>query len=194
MTRAFSPRPVEPELLDSLLDTARRVPSAGNSQGFDFLILSTSEAIERYWSTTFRPEARAGFEWQQLFEAPVLVVIYADSAAYVSRYGEPDKVRTGLGEGPQAWATPYWLVDASMAALALQLAAIDAGLGVLFFGLFDHADAVASEFGVPSHREVVGTVAIGYAADTGGGDVVSAGRSSVRARRDLEEVVHRNNW
>ncbi len=194
MTRAFSPQPIDAELLDSLLDAARRVPSAGHSQGFDFLVLSTPEAVGRYWSTTFGPEARAAFRWQQLFDAPVLVLVYANSAAYVRRYDEPDKARTGLGEGPQAWATPYWLVDASMAALALQLAAIDAGLGVLFFGVFDHAEAVADEFGVPLGREVVGVVAIGYGADTGGGDVASAGRSSGRARRDLEEVVHRNNW
>ncbi|MCB0989947.1 MAG: nitroreductase family protein, partial [Acidimicrobiales bacterium] len=164
MTRAYLPDPIARPLLDQLLDTARRVPSAGNSQGFDFLVLDTPEAVELYWSTTFSPEGRERFRWQGLFQAPVLVVVYANADAYVSRYSEPDKARTGLGAGADAWSTPYWLVDASMAALALQLAALDAGLGVLFFGLFDHATAIAEAFGVPAGRQAVGTIAIGHPA------------------------------
>lgn len=190
MTRAFLPDPLEPGLLDSILDSARRVPSAGNSQGFDFLVLDTPRSTERYWSTTFSPESRERFRWQKLFDAPVLVIVYADADAYVSRYGEADKERTGLGAGREAWATPYWLVDASMAALAIQLAAIDNGLGVLFFGLFDHAEAVAAEFGVPSEMEPVGTIAIGNPAP--GAD--DGGRSARRPRRDLDEIVHRGGW
>ena len=190
MTRAYLPDPIARPLLDQLLDTARRVPSAGNSQGFDFLVLDTPEAVELYWSTTFSPEGRERFRWQGLFQAPVLVVVYAYADAYVSRYSEPDKARTGLGAGADAWSTPYWLVDASMAALALQLAALDAGLGVLFFGLFDHATAVAEAFGVPAGRQAVGTIAIGHPAPSQD----ESGRSSRRAKRPLDEIVHRGRW
>ncbi len=188
MTRDFRPDAIPSELLDDLLDSARRVPSAGNSQGFDFLVLDTPAAVAGYWEATLSNAARARFAFPGLLRAPVLVVVYADSRAYVERYAESDKAATGLGSGTAAWSTPYWLVDASFAALALQLAAIDAGLGVLFFGLFEHAAAVGERFGVPESMDPVGTVAIGYRA----GEV--QGRSRRRARRPLAEVVHRGRW
>ena len=191
MTRSFSDEPVDGAMVESLLDTARRVPSAGSAQGFEFLVLEGASEVGRYWDVTLPESKRAGFRWKGLLRAPVLVVIYADAAAYVSRYGEPDKASTGLGHDRDAWSTPYWLIDASFAALAIQLAAIDAGLGVLFFGLFDHQDAVAAEFGVPASREVVGTIAIGH---PDGGDDNDQGRSANHPRRPIADIVHRAHW
>ena len=188
MTRDFKPDALPAGLLDDLLDSARRVPSAGNSQGYEFLVLDTPAAVSRYWDVTLPEPARGKFGFPGLLRAPVLVVVYADPHAYLERYSEADKAATGLGVGTAAWSTPYWLVDASFAALALQLAAIDAGLGVLFFGLFRRAPAVAGAFGVPEHMEAVGTVAIGHRAGE------AEGRSRGRARRPLTEVVHRGAW
>ncbi|MDG2112762.1 MAG: nitroreductase family protein, partial [Actinomycetota bacterium] len=142
MTRSFLDRPVEPEVLDRVLEAARRVPSAGNSQGFDFVLLEGPSETALYWDATMPAERRTSFRWQSLLGAPVIVTVWADPGRYVERYAEQDKERTGLGEGAEAWTTPYWLVDASFAAMALQYAAIDEGLGVLFFGMFDHAAAV----------------------------------------------------
>ncbi len=188
MTRAFQQRPIDRALLDQLFDAARRTPTAGNTQGVELLVLDEPEAVDRYWSTTFTPERRAGFRWQGLFDAPVLVSVYGDPDAYVERYAEQDKAGTGLGVGADAWATPYWLVDASMTALAVQLAAIDVGLGVAFFGQFDHAAAVRATFGVPERMVTTGTLALGWPAPD------EPGRSADRARRPLDEVIHRNTW
>lgn len=191
MTRSFSEEPIDEAVVESLLDTARHVPSAGSSQGFEFLVLADREQIDRYWDVTLPGAKRSGFRWQGLLRAPLLVVVYADADAYVARYGEADKSSTGLGFDRDAWSTPYWLVDASFAALGLQLAAIDAGLGVLFFGVFDHEKAVADEFGVPASLEVVGVLAIGH---PDGGDDTEPGRSVSRLRRPLDDMVHRGNW
>lgn len=189
MTRAFRDTPIDPELVDRLLDLARRAPSAGNAQGLDFVVLEGDETA-RYWDAALPPERRARFRWQGLLTAPVLVVVYADPGAYVDRYAEPDKAATGLGRSPAAWPVPYWTVDAAFAAMVLQLAAVDAGLGVLFFGLFDRADAVAGALSVPPGREAVGTVALGWPDP----DADEAGRSAGRRRRALSEVVHRSGW
>ena len=188
MTRAFQTTPIDRAVLDGLLDAARRTPTAGNTQGVELLVLDQPESVARYWNTTFTPEGRANFRWQGLFDAPVLVSVYGDPDAYVERYAEQDKARTGLGAGPDAWATPYWLVDASMTTLAVQLAAIDLGLGVAFFGQFDHADAVRATFGVPERMVTTGTIAIGWPAPD------EPGRSADRARRPLDDIVHRNGW
>ena len=80
----------------------------------------------------------------------MVVIPVVDPAAYSARYAEGDKVATGLGEGVDAWSVPYWWVDGGMAVHGLLLAAVDAGLGALFFGLFAHERAVLAALGVPA--------------------------------------------
>ena len=185
MVRAFDRRPIAPEVLDAVLDAARRVPSAGNSQGVDLVVL---DEPERYWSITFDGDRR-GFRWQGLFDAPVLVIPVVDPDTYARRYSEPDKARTGLGS-VEAWSVPYWWVDGGMAVQNLLLACVDAGLGALFFGIFEHESAVKAGFGIPEERRVVGVIALGHPAP--GGD--EPGASAARHRRTLEETVHRGHW
>ena len=51
MTREFSHEPLDPQLVADLVDTARRAPSAGYSQGVHFIVLS-GDAVPRFWQTT----------------------------------------------------------------------------------------------------------------------------------------------
>ncbi len=179
MTRHFLADPVDDSLLLRILETARRVPSAGNTQGFDFVVLSGAHETARYWDLTLTPERREGFRWQSLLACPVLVTVWADPQAYVERYGEADKARSGLGASTQAWSTPYWTVDAAFASLALQYAAIEEGLGVLFFGMFEHSSDVAAALRVPSNHQPIGTVAVGWPdleAETASGPAASRNR------------------
>lgn len=188
MVRAFDAGPIPEPMLAAVLGAASRAPSAGNSQGVDLVVLDGPAQTARYWDVTLPPGRREGFRWQGLLVAPVLVVVATEPSRYTARYAEPDKAATGLGEGPEAWAIPYWHVDAGMAVMAMLLRATDLGLGALFFGLFDHAPAVAEALGVPGERELVGTVALGYpdvAAD-------EPGRSADRPRR--AGTVHRGTW
>jgi nitroreductase len=189
MVRNFDDRRVAPEVVDRMLDLARRAPSAGFSQGVEFLVLEGPQQTAQYWDVAFPdPEARARFRWQGLFRAPVLVLPMTSAAPYVERYAEPDKAATGLGTGPEAWPVPYWLVDAGMATQILLLAAVDEGLGALLFGIFRHEDEVLRAFGAPQGYRPVGVVAIGHPAPD------EPGRSASRRRRPLTEVVHRGRW
>lgn len=187
MRRVFADAPVDPAWLDDTLEVARRVPSAGNSQGLDWLVLEGAEQTDRYWAVTLG-ERRDTFTHQGLLAAPVLVIALADPGAYVNRYSETDKARTGLGSGPGAWSVPYWFVDAGMAVQTLLLAVEEAGMSACLFGLFDHEPAVLDTFGVPDGVRAVGTVAIGHRAP---GDE-APGRSATRPRRD--DVVHHGEW
>ena len=180
MTRHFLPERVDDALLMRILDTARRVPSAGNSQGFDFVVLRGPGETARYWDITLPADRRESFRWVSLLACPVLVIVWADPQAYIDRYGEADKERSGLDSGTEAWSTPYWTVDAAFASLALQYAALDEGLGVLFFGMFAHAAAVGAVLGVPPTHEPIGVVALGWpdrAAEASGGPAASQHRS-----------------
>src|SRR4051812_38411353 len=145
MTRAFRPEPLPHDLLATVVDAGRRAPSAGNTQGFAFVVLEGRDQTARYWSTTLADPGSFGFP--ALLDAPALVIVLADPQAYVERYAEPDKVATGLGAGQERWPVKYWTVDAAFAAMLIQLAAIDAGLGVLFFGPFDHERDVLDALG-----------------------------------------------
>lgn len=187
MVRAFTGQPVAPALVDELIDLARRAPSAGNTQPCHFVVLEGA-ATDRLWDVSLPPDRRHGFRWQRLLDAPVVVVPVVDPHAYVRRYGEPDKAVTGLGTGPDAWAVPYWWVDGGMAVHGLLLAAVDAGLGALFFGLFEHERAVLDALGVPAGHRAVGAVALGWPAPD------EPGRSAGRGRPPLGSVIHRGRW
>ena len=83
---------------------------------------------------------------------------------------------------------PYWLVDTAMATMLVLLAAVDEDLGALFFGIFDHEQALMAELGVPPGHRPIGTVAVGYPAPD------RPGPSLARGRRPLDQIVHRGGW
>ncbi|MFV1990268.1 MAG: nitroreductase family protein [Acidimicrobiales bacterium] len=188
MVRAYEPTPVPSDVLRKIVWAARRAPSAGNTDALDILLLSGAEEVSAYWAVTLPQERRASFKWRALVDAPALMVLWTRPEAYTDRYGEADKAAQGLGEAQERWPVPYWWVDAGGAALAMQLAAQDAGLGCLFFTVGDHENAVRARFGVPPDRRAVGALTFGYPVND------EPGLSVSRARRDPEDIVHRGTW
>mgnify|MGYP001796377594 CR=1 FL=1 len=191
MTRSFRTDPIDPAVLDELVDLASRSPSAGKTQGWHVVALEGADTA-RYWDLTLPAERRGNFAWPHLLDAPLLLIVFADPDAYVERYGEADKARTGLGESVDAWSTPYWTIDASMATMTLLHAAEDAGLGALFFGVFDHEPAVRAELDVPDRLVLIGAVALGHPLPSDAPE--RPGRSAGRRRRRPDEIVHRGGW
>ena len=187
MVRSFDRRPVPAELVDRLVDLARRAPSAGNTQPWAFVVLEGDQTA-RLWDVTLPAARRERFRWPGLLDAPVVIVPVVDPEAYVQRYAEADKQVTGLGAGVGAWPVPYWWVDGGMAVHGLLLAAVDAGLGALFYGLFEHEAAALAALGVPAGRRALGAVALGWPAPD------EPGRSAARPRPPLQGVIHRGGW
>ena len=182
MIRNFDDRPLPPACVERLLANARRGPSAGFTQGFELLVLEGPTETSRYWDASLASDDRAGFRWPGLLRAPLLIVPFADERAYRDRYVEPDKTAARA-----SFRTPWWLVDTSFAAMLVLLTAVDAGLGALFFGVFE-PDAVRAAFGVPDRFEPLGAIAIGYPAPD------EPSRSVVRGRRPAADVIHRGGW
>jgi nitroreductase len=192
MCRSFTDEPLADGQLDHLLDLARRVPSAGYSQGFHFLVLEGTDQTRRFWDHTLPPSDRTTFAYPTLLTAPVIVLPLADPGAYVERYSQPDKARTGLGEGPEKWPVPFWWGDTAMAVQNLLLACTANGLGALYFGIFRNEAQLLADLGVPDGIRPIGAVAIGHPQS----DAFSTpeGSPKTRKRRPLTEVVHRNGW
>jgi nitroreductase len=188
MVRSFTATPIPVDIVDRILRAALRAPSAGNTQGTELVVLEGDETA-RYWEATLPSSRRADFAWPGLLHAPLLVIPCAHASAYVTRYAEPDKATSGLGRATGDWPVPYWYVDTAFAAMLVQLAAIDAGLGVLFFGIFDGRDELRASFSIPDEYEPIGTLAIGYAAPDD-----RPSHSADRPRRSLDDVVHRGRW
>ena len=189
MVRSYTDEPVEPSVVRSLIATARRGPSAGNTASLEYLVLDEPDSVMRYWDATLPSDRRSTFRWQGLLQAPVLIVPCCSAASYVERYAEADKADSSLGRDVTAWSVPYWYVDGGAAVMLLLLAAVDAGLGALLFGQFGHTGAVKEAFSIPDDFEPLGTIALGHPAAHAG-----AGRSSGRARRPLDQVIHRGTW
>lgn len=191
MYRDFSDRPVPGEVMDRVLDRARRAPSAGHTQGWSFLLLCEPADVARFWSAAADPEWLHAPSLPGLLRAPVVVVPWCSPALYAQRYSEPDKASSGLGPEVEAWAVPYWTVDASFATMLLLLGVTAEGLGALFFGRDAAAwERVRSAFGVPAEWEPIGAVAIGWPAEGG----APGGGAPRRGRRAVSEVVHRGGW
>ena len=187
MSRAFRPDPLSAGLLDRLVDLASRAPSAGKTQGWHLVVLEGLETA-RFWDITLPAERRGTFRWQRLLDAPVIALPFADPQAYVDRYAEPDKARTGLGRSSADWPAPYWTIDAAMSVMTLLLGAEDAGLGALFFGVFRGEEDLRAELGVPDRLQLLGAIALGVADDD------APGRSSGRQRRPPDQIIHRGGW
>lgn len=188
MVRRFDGRQPPGEVLDGVLAGALHGPSAGFAQGLDLVVLAGAEQVDRFWRVT-TDQAR----WREPLgvraAAPVVVLVLSDRQAYLDRYAEPDKAGLGM-DVESGWPVPYWDLDAAMAAMLLLLAAVDAGLGAWFFGVFHGEERLLRELGVPEGHRLVGAVALGYPAP-GERPVGSATR---RRRRTLDEVVHRGRW
>ncbi len=188
MVRNFTTDPVDRAALDRILDAARRAPSAGFTQGWGFLVLVGPEETERFWRSTFSADRRATFGWPGLFDAAVIVVPCSNESAYLNRYAEPDK--GWIDRDPTRWPVPYWHIDTGFAAMQLQLAVVNEGLGALFFGIFgQRVDAVRAEFGIPNQFMPIGAIAIGHPANR---DVPSP--SLRRGHKPRDEVVHYGDW
>jgi len=192
MTRSFTNDPVDPALVDDLVDLASRAPSAGKTQGWHLVVLEGADTAT-FWDISLPVERRDGFRWSGLLDAPVIALPLADAAAYTDRYAEPDKARTGLGDGVDSWPVPYWTIDTSMSIMTLLLAAEDVGLGALFFGVFHRELEVRDALGIPDDLELLGAVALGYPErDAHAAD--QDGRSASRRRRMPHEIIHRSRW
>ena len=183
MVRRYDPdRPVPDEVVQACLTAAIRAPSAGFSQGWDFLVLRSPAERAAFWSATTGDEPADSW-LAGMATAPALVVCLSDPDRYLDRYAEPDK--GWADRDPARWPVPYWDVDTGMAAMLALLTVVDAGLGACFFGVPPaRHTAVREALGIPGNRRFVGVISLGYAVPH------PASPSLARGRRGLDEVAH----
>lgn len=185
MIRNFTEESVAWDVIERIVDNARRGPSAGYSQGMAFVVVTNAD-------TRSRIAEIGGEHWyvrqgHQPFmsRAPVHLVITTSEETYHRRYNESDKKAKGQEE--IGWPIPYWHTDAGAAMMLALLSAVDEGLGTAFVGVKDPSE-LQRELGIPDDHLPIGIVFIGHPAE----DMKSG--SLKRGRRPLEDVLHREGW
>jgi len=196
MVRAFTGQPLAAGTADRLLRAANRAPSAGFSQGYSFLVLEGTQQCAPLWEIG-QDAASAGdipAEMRAMMEAmsraPLVIVPLACKDIYLDRYAQPDKGWADRDESH--WPVPYWYIDTGFTALLILLAAVDEGLGAVFFGIMpEEMSDFRSRFEVPEEWTPIGGIAIGHIAPEAE-QMPSSARSI--ARKSLDELVHRGRW
>jgi nitroreductase len=191
MVRHYRDEPVALETVERIVETVRRAPSAGYSQGQRLLVVTEPAGraeIARImsdsgWTT---PEDREpGLE-----SAPVHVLVCTREDDYHERYRRQDK----LVDGDEIeWPVPFWFVDAGAALMLLLLAAVDEGLAAGLSGVEGPAaDAIRASFGIPEDVSIVALVTIGVPAPDPGWSAVTSRRT--QPRRPPDESIRWQRW
>jgi nitroreductase len=185
MVRHYAPEPIPRETVERIVETVRRAPSAGYSQGQRLLVVMEDEGRAELVRIASRGWAvEDGLEpW--LESAAVHIFVCTREADYHERYLQEDK----LVDGEEIeWPVPFWHVDAGAALMLILLAAIDEGLAAGLTGVPKVLEAELKEaFGIPEDVTVVAHVTIGVPAPDPGWSAVTSRRTKPR-RADTESV------
>ncbi len=113
--RVFKKQDLPEELVEKIIDSARRAPSAGNVQPWEFLVARQEATRQRL--------ANAAFNQTYIKEAPVVIVVCADEKRAQQAYGDRGK-------------NLYCIQDTAAAIQNILLTACSLGLGSCWVGAF----------------------------------------------------------
>lgn len=137
-----------------ILDIARYAPSAKNSQPWEFIVVTDREKLDKL------SEIHA---WAKpVKRAPAAVVVVCDRSKSPTSY----------------------LMDCANAAIYMMLAAHAYGVGTVWIQALRDQDAIREILGIPSDRDPVAIIAMGWPAED----------PPPRPRKPLEELVHINEY
>jgi len=138
--REFSSQEVDDELVEKLIWSAKRAPSAGDLKDWRFFIIKERRKREAL--------AQAAFGQEFISQAPVVIVLSSDLKVITFKYGR---------RGEEL----YSKIDVGMAAENLLLAVTALGLGAVPVGAFDE-DVVRKILNIPSRIQPMLIIPVGY--------------------------------
>jgi nitroreductase len=166
--RAYLDKPVEPEKIERILESARLAPSACNSQPWKFIVVTDPEKRMLVADATANKLLSMNHFTKQ---APVQLVVIEESGNLTSSLG--------------GWATHkhYPHIDLGIAAAHISLAATDEGLGSCIVGWCDEKK-VRKALDIPKNKRVMLVVFLGY----------SAQPLREKKRKTKDEIVSYNRY
>ena len=187
MVRHYTGERVAREVLERIVATVRRAPSAGFSQGQRLLVVDDPALLAKLDEA----DAPEGMEpWFATAAAHVLVLTREQD--YHDRYTSPDKLDV-TGGTEIDWPVPYWHVDAGAALMLVLLAALEEGLAAGVYGIpLDDQPRVRELLHIPDELAIVAGITLGRRAPDPAWS--KAASRATQRRRTLDEVVHWNTW
>lgn len=142
--RKYLDKPVEFEKITTIIDAARKAPSAGNLQDWNFIIVIEKDLIrqvatycaEQYWVQT----------------APAVIIVCGLPEKHEMYYGLRGK-------------RLYNVQDCAAAIQNILLSATDLGLGTCWIGIFEE-EKLRALFAIPPDVRPQAVITLGYSDDT----------------------------
>ncbi|MFH7881030.1 MAG: nitroreductase family protein [Candidatus Aenigmatarchaeota archaeon] len=141
--RKYQNKDVDDNYIGLLLWAACQAPSAGNLQEWRFVVVRNRKTKEILY--------KACYEQDHVKNAPVLIVVGADTEIQSMRYGERGEL-------------VYCLEDCAAAIENMLLAATALGLGTCWVGAFDEKE-VKFAVGFPNYIRPIAIITVGYPAE-----------------------------
>jgi len=139
-------KPIPQQIVDKLITNAHRAPSAGHTQVQEFIIVQDPLIKKKLGDAALNQE--------QVYDAPLLIVVCANTSRSVGRYG-----KRGIEF--------YSIIDGAFASMLILLTAVNEGIGACFVGAFLD-DNVSDILELPEYVKPIGIIALGFPAeDTG---------------------------
>ena len=171
--RAFSDKPVPPEVLRSLFEAARWAPSSNNEQPWAFLV-ATKDDTENFEKSL---GALVEFNANWAKKAPVLVIAVA-------------RLAFAKNKAPNRNAQ----YDVGAASLQLALEATARGLVVHQMAGFD-PETAKEAYDIPEGWEPIAAMAIGYPGDASSlPEPYQTREKAPRTRKPIREFVMSGQW
>ena len=177
--RRFSDRPIEPQVLEKIFETANMAPSGSNAQPWEFMIVreaATRGEIQRLYDlawvpykdtaiirgrTTLSARAQKALRLGDEFAAslaivPVHVIIFLDRPKM--------RVERGSAEDLTNFGATYGSVFPAIELMMLSARALGVGTAMTTM-LSPHEAETKALLGVPEHYQLIALVPMGYPAE-----------------------------
>lgn len=135
--RKYSPKTIESEKLERILEAARLAPTARNQQDWKLILVENTDIKNKIVD-------HASPHQQFLKRAPIIIAACALNQGYVMRCGHP-----------------AYLIDLAIVLEHVALQAVREGLGTCWIGSF-FEDKVREILNIPSNIRIVELMSLGY--------------------------------
>lgn len=165
--RKYLNKPVEREIINQCIESARLAPSASNSQPWRFIVVDDRDLVSSISAQTY--SKLVSFN-RFVDNAPVIVVLLIEKPKLITQIGGKIKNKE------------YPLIDIGIAAEHFCLQATELGLGTCMLGWFNEK-AIKEILNIPKSKTIGLLISLGYA---------DYEKIPNKKRKTLDEIVHFN--
>jgi nitroreductase len=168
--RKYTDKPVDDEIILTLLESARLAPSGSNTQPWRFIVIKSEETRKRL--------AAASHNQNWMVSAPVHIVCAGDIRCRIS-----EDTAVELYENSPLVEAKQIIRDTAIAVEHMVLTAERLGLGTCWVADFTQED-IRPVVNIPEDKYIICVLTVGYPAE----------QPKARPRKKLEEIIHYEKW